>query len=450
MIGAHKSLDPILIEEYSKDFELLVVEVKIANKEIRIMSGCGPQENWKLDDKMPFFRALEEEVIKAKINNKVVFIQMDANSELGPEWIEGDPHKQTANGTILADILTRQDLIVINGLKKKCSGTITRCRNTKKVKEESVIDFVIGCDEMVDMVDSLVIDEERKYVLTKYHKTKKGVKTQESDHNSLITQVKATWNTNKNVKKIELYNLKDVEGLKKFKDITSKNNFLSEVFDNEEKDIEVKTKQFLKRLGYCLSQSFKKVRIGKTKKNLELEDLFNKRRSLRTKKDDLTAEKLKEIDKKLSTMCAEDNLKIVKEACNGLTSEEGGVNATKLWQLKRKLRGIALEPPTAMIDSKGNLVTTSKSIEALTMEVFIDRLTSHIVKDNLKVHHMQREKLCEKRLEEAQKNITPPWSMDDSTLVLKQLKNNKSRDPLGLANELFKPNNAGEDLKLAV
>ena len=152
---------------------------------------------------------------------------------------------------------------MINGLQKKCSGTITRCRNTKEITEESVIDFVIGCDEMVDMVDSLVIDEERKYVLTKYHKTKKGVKTQESDHNSLMTQVKATWNTNKNVKKVEMYNLKDVEGLKKFKDITSKNNFLSEVFDNEEKDIEVKTKQFLKRLGYCLSQSFKKVRIGK-------------------------------------------------------------------------------------------------------------------------------------------------------------------------------------------
>ena len=147
-------------------------------------------------------------------------------------------------------------------------------------------------------------------------------------------------------------------------------------------------------------------------------------------------------------MCAEDNLKIVKEACNGLTSEEGGVNATQLWKLKRKLRGIALEPTTAMIDSKGNLVTTSKSIEALTMEVLKDK--SHIVKDNLKVHHMQREQLCENRLEEAKKNITPPWSMDDLTIVLKQLKNNKSRDPLGLANELFKPNHAGEDLKLAV
>ena len=45
MIGVHKSLDPILIEEYAEDFEFLVVEVRIANKDIRIMSGYGPQEN---------------------------------------------------------------------------------------------------------------------------------------------------------------------------------------------------------------------------------------------------------------------------------------------------------------------------------------------------------------------------------------------------------------------
>ena len=54
LIGAHKSLDTVLIEEYSEDFELLVIEVKIAGKDVRIMSGYGPQENWKLEDKCPF------------------------------------------------------------------------------------------------------------------------------------------------------------------------------------------------------------------------------------------------------------------------------------------------------------------------------------------------------------------------------------------------------------
>ena len=40
--------------------------------------------------------------------------------------------------------------------------------------------------------------------------------------------------------------------------------------------------------------------------------------------------------------------------------------------------------------------------------------------------------------------------MEDLELVLKNLKNNKARDPLGNANELFKPKVAGSDLKLAI
>ena len=63
---------------------------------------------------------------------------------------------------------------------------------------------------------------------------------------------------------------------------------------------------------------------------------------------------------------------------------------------------------------------------------------------------MQRERLCESRIKEAQNNITPDWTSDDMELALKQLKNNKSRDPIGFANEVLKPENAGVDLKLAL
>ena len=87
LIAVHKSLDPILIEEYSEDFELLVVEVKMGSKDVWVISGYGPQENWKIEERMPFFRALEKEIVKAKMLDKLIFIQMDANSKLGPDII---------------------------------------------------------------------------------------------------------------------------------------------------------------------------------------------------------------------------------------------------------------------------------------------------------------------------------------------------------------------------
>ena len=45
VIGIHKNLKPVLTEEYSGDFELLVVEVNINKGNIRVISGYGPQEN---------------------------------------------------------------------------------------------------------------------------------------------------------------------------------------------------------------------------------------------------------------------------------------------------------------------------------------------------------------------------------------------------------------------
>ena len=42
------------------------------------------------------------------------------------------------------------------------------------------------------------------------------------------------------------------------------------------------------------------------------------------------------------------------------------------------------------------------------------------------------------------------WTVEDLTKVLKGLKNNKTRDPQGLINEIFKPGVLGNDLKLAM
>ena len=87
MIRLNKSLSPVLIEEYEETFALLVIEIKVVSKDIRIILGYGPQETWKDKEKMPFFVALEEEIIKAQDNYKSIIIAMDANSKLGKKYI---------------------------------------------------------------------------------------------------------------------------------------------------------------------------------------------------------------------------------------------------------------------------------------------------------------------------------------------------------------------------
>ena len=96
-MGIHNSLKPILIEEYSEEFELIVAEIKVSNKEIRIMTGYGPQENWVESERLPFFMALEKEIVKSINEGKSIWIELDANSKLGSDIIPEDPHVQTAN-----------------------------------------------------------------------------------------------------------------------------------------------------------------------------------------------------------------------------------------------------------------------------------------------------------------------------------------------------------------
>ena len=45
---------------------------------------------------------------------------------------------------------------------------------------------------------------------------------------------------------------------------------------------------------------------------------------------------------------------------------------------------------------------------------------------------------------------TPPWTISEIVKAMKGLKSKKSRDPTHIANELFDPSVAGEDIKNAI
>ena len=135
-----------------------------------------------------------------------MYIQVDANSKLDPDLIKGDPYEKSDKGRLLEGIIKKNALIVMNNSEQKCKGKITRKRIIKHLREESIIDFVIVCEIMEDMISEVVIDEDRHNILTRHTKTKTGVKIKESDHNSIITQVKVSWNKTKNITRVEMYN----------------------------------------------------------------------------------------------------------------------------------------------------------------------------------------------------------------------------------------------------
>ena len=415
LVACHKDLKPKLVEEYEDEFELLVVEIEVKKKQIRVISGYGPQENWKEEKRMNFFTALETEIEKTMLAGKSIIVEMDANSKLGSKYISEDPHEMSPNGAILAAIVERQHLIVVNG-STTCKGAITRRRTTKRRIEESIIDIVLVSSDMMENLVEMKIDEDRKYVLTKVTQTKKGIKLQSSDHNTILTEFNLKLNSDQDAQKIELYNLKNVECQEKFKAYTSNTNMLSSIFDSKE-DIDILTERFLKKLNGCISRSFKKIRISK--------------------KDDKGDD-------------AKKNFEIVKAEVKNMKPNENGMTSKKLWKLKKKLCPNSRPPPTAMLDSRGNLLTADQAIEERALEVFEDRLKGNEMEDSLKDLESDTNKLCDLRLKLSKTKKTKAWDIEDLKFAIKGLKKNKSRDADGYANELFAITVAGDDLLLAV
>ena len=317
------------------------------------------------------------EIEKAHLAGKSVILGMDANSKLGPDIIPNDNHNQTPNGKILAEIVETHGLIVVNSLSK-CSGKITRRRNTEQRLEESTVDFVIISSDLEKHVQSMLIDEKRNHVLVRINKTKKGVTTVESDHNTIFTNFTLKWNKNTKVIRNEVFNLKNEKCQEKFKKLTTGNTYLSSIFDNED-DLNQLTGKFLRKLNKVIRKSgFKKIRITE-KDDPEAEELFKKWRNLRSKTDQTSKDELKETEIKLANK-AEENYKILKEQIGEMDSGEGGIHANKLWKLKKKLYPKANDPPTAMIDDKGNFVTAHEKVNELGLETIVNRLRNRPMK----------------------------------------------------------------------
>ena len=90
----------------------------------------------------------------------------------------------------MSGIFIRHALFVVNNLKGKHVGVITRRRTTVDSDEKSTIDFVILSGDLVEEVETVRTDEEQINSLAKFSKTKGVVQVIKSDHNPSITKVK--------------------------------------------------------------------------------------------------------------------------------------------------------------------------------------------------------------------------------------------------------------------
>ena len=91
-------------------------------------------------------------------------------------------------------------------------------------------------------------------------------------------------------------------------------------------------------------------------------------------------------------MEAEENYRNVKEELEKVKTNKGVMNSKQIWSMKSK------DPPTAMLDSRGNLLTTDEAIQNRATEVFADRLEGNKMEEHLEDIEDDTNKLCQLRL----------------------------------------------------
>ena len=462
LTAVDEDLLPVLVSTGTEEeTELMTVQIKVGKYDIRIINAYGPQEaeiNTKIFN---FWGEVENEVIDAKDNNCMIVLQMDANAKIGKDKLKDDPNEQSNNGRIMLEMVERQGLEIANVLEQ-CQGLITRERISGNKTEKAVLDYIIVCERMKEFLEKMIVDEERVHVLTKYVNKKTGIKKIVSDHNVMFANFTIKFNRLPWRTRNEFFNFKNAENQKKFFEETSSSCKLSSCF-SEKRSFPHNTAIFFKTLNGIFHKTFQKVRITtggggrihgdetlqgliKLKKDLEIFILNNK-----CKVGHLIAEKkLEETEKLLTEKFSAKSADIIKEQVGKIETLDGKFSQIGFWKLKKKFCPQAPDPPMAKRNESGILVTSPNLLKTLYLQTYQHRLRQRDMKPELRDVYFLKNELWRSRLDELINEKSDPWDLGQLDKVLKSLKNNKTKDPLGMINEIFKPGIIGADLKKAL
>ena len=166
------------------------------------------------DRSLEFWEELEKEVIAAFEEKCMILIELDANAKIGSNMIKNNPHKNvTNNGKLLLDMAERRNLVIMNTLKE-CSGTITRQRKVEDRMEKSVLDYFLVSEDLCQFLESMHIDEEQTFTLTRYDKKQGVIK---SDHNVLHGKFTINYTSGKESRaERTVFNLKNTTAMNEF------------------------------------------------------------------------------------------------------------------------------------------------------------------------------------------------------------------------------------------
>ena len=397
--------------------DILVVQIGMVHKNIRVILGYAPQENEKAETREAFYTELGIEITNCVMADEIPIVIGDMNAKLVKN--DNTINYISPNGKLLLHMVENHELDILN-FSSKCSGKFTHVIRTTGAS--SVLDYALTTSELARCVESILIDED--CVICPFGtKKKKGTTSQKfSDHNPILISfcIEHQKRNTKQPKKWKITN----DGLEEFFRITT--HGMDKNLPGE--DVQEKYNALESKINTIMQQCFRKTKSRKTNQintqylhtYKEITQFARKGKAQRNVAK-LYTQELRKIN--AMTVAEREKEKVQTILCNLTVDDKFSPNA--FWKLCKKNQGQA-ECGTSIESPDGTELFGEDLIMNAYKEEFVHRLRKREIIPELRHYEKRTEEICQLRLEEARKNKEPPYSEDEYKKVTAKLKKGKS------------------------
>ena len=234
---------------------IFTVRIKCKNEYIRVITLHAPQETDGVEDRTNFYEALATQVERCEDSGDKLIVLGDFNARLSHEDSKIVP--TSPNGQLLHEVVEENQLQICN-FSPKTVGAWTRIQQKNGTVTKSAIDYVLMSEDVIALMSSMVIDEEKIFCPYREKKTKSKKKIVFSDHCAIIMtlEVMPGVATNKNTS-YKAWQYTD-EGFSAYK-VESEAPMDVNWSPDSTQAYDFWTREFNKRLAKCFSKRTVKV-----------------------------------------------------------------------------------------------------------------------------------------------------------------------------------------------
>lgn len=444
----------MIVTDVDTEKEQMWVKIKTQSGDYNMGILYGLHESRSTNDEIEeWFYKLETSI--SKWADEPILILGDMNAHIGcdEKGIVGNNQDINKNGKWWRELIDERNITLINNTNM-CTGKWTR----KSVDERnSIIDFVLCNENMCQNIESMHIDEEGKWAISRFRNLNGAVREIPSDHNPILVQI--SFKAKQIVNKEKIWRISE-KGLYSFKHETDKKAMKEQW--NRGGDVNQKYRRWFKQLKNLMYKHFTRAtkkskyrsRVIKCKikmKNRIKKELANINKSglnggvLEGRLKERLGEVIDEIGKEIESE-RKGNINRRMERI----AEKQSTATNEIW----KVRSTAIkrsDPKMAVEDSDGNILTCKKDILLRHNEYYKTLLKTRKPESTSEYINTEIEENFKLNMENRMYDSDPineAFTMRDLETVIKNLKTGKCPGRDEITNEIII--SAGMELKTSL